>query len=206
MLLDGRPILPLGHVVHVHNKSASQSVTVSVNATPGGGAFSSKVIAAHQTCSFLLVGYHASRAGIWRIVATDHAHASGPTSPDGFRIEITLQEPRNNVNLLEEAIALGYDGSQPAMVIVHVTEFAHLGSTSNLFPSLSTGGDAAIGGINWFAGSTVHAERGDDSGHGRPRWHCWHRRHRQRDRIVPDRRGWRARTARGDRHLHHQPR
>jgi hypothetical protein len=155
MLSDGRPILPLGTRILVFNDS-NISHDVAVNASPGGGAFVSHTLPAHTTSHFLLIGYHAFRAGIWMKVGTDFVSAAGPTSPDGFRIEIELPEPRNNVNLLQEAIALGYDGSLPAMVLVHVTEFAHLGSESNLFPALSTGGDSAIGGINWFAGSTVY--------------------------------------------------
>jgi len=164
----GRPMLPLGHQIHVHNVGAQ---TITVNVATSGGFFSSHAITAGKSCGFTLIGYDdVTRAGYWVMHRTDFANvSSGITFPDGFRAELSVDGMVNHYNILEQVVARGYDGTMGALVIVTLAPDVIVGGTTNLLPSFDTGGDAAIGGVNWHASSALFLRIPDTAGiHGCP--------------------------------------
>lgn len=160
----GRPILPLGHQVFVHNLSPSASARITV--PNDGGFFSTHDIPAGKSCGFTLVGYHdETRGGFWIKHRTDFTSVTNlPTYPDGFRAELSIAGHLNNYNMLSECVARGYDGTVGALVIVTMEPGVIVGSTNNISPSFDTGGDTAIGGVNWHASSKLFLRVPADGG------------------------------------------
>ncbi|MBZ0153737.1 MAG: hypothetical protein K8J09_19595, partial [Planctomycetes bacterium] len=67
-----------------------------------------------------------------------------------YTVIVSMSEP--NVVLLERAIALGYDGVQPAMVTCRIRTGAAVGTVAQGQFSIDTG--TAIGGVSWAPGSS----------------------------------------------------
>lgn len=151
----GRPILPVGHRVWVHNVSLSQAVTVQSFGASAGWHFASESLAAGRSSEYLLVGYAAGREGEWVRTASSLVNGSGPTVPDGFRMDLTLSAATQNVNLLERAVAEGYDGTVAALILVTIPAGIVVGSGTRFAAAFDTGGDSPVGGISWHASSVV---------------------------------------------------
>lgn len=142
--------LPIGSLVHVFNvNGGSHSVTVENE----DGTFSN-IISANTMTSYLLTG---SVAGItqWRTFHVGRPTGATAAVPSGFLFDLDVYTHRNNLRLLTEAVAAGYDGTTPALVKLRIHSGVVIGSTTRLNASLDLGDDAPVSGISWASGSLV---------------------------------------------------
>lgn len=154
--------VPVGTVVWVHNVNGGG---YAVSVRNSDGSFAVTLNANKSLACMLLSGGTAQ--GTWVAIASDRANGRGPTQPDGYRFQLELRRSQNLVHVLQAAIDDGYDGTVPALVTVRVHPNIVIGSPSRFSPALDFGGDVAIGGINWHAGSLIYLQnKGIIGGYG----------------------------------------
>lgn len=155
--------IPLGTIIYVHNLSTAGG-TAQIETV---GAVQVWTLPPDESTAFVLVAADGANVGTWRRIGIGWPNIVGPAPATGistFTLDLTVSQ--NDVNVLAEAVDAGYDGVLPARVKVTVHEHVVIGGTVGNY-SLDMGGDAAIGGINWAAGSTfLLINRANILGHG----------------------------------------
>lgn len=141
--------VPVGTVIWVHNRNGG---AFAVLVEDSGAAISSSV-AANSSSAFCMTA-----PDVWTRMVANAENGEGPSIPDGFVFELDLRRSQNDVSVLSEAVAAGYDGTVPAIVRVRVRTGVVIGSTHRLIPALDIGGDAPVAGVNWDAGSLIRID------------------------------------------------
>lgn len=141
--------IPLGTVLWVHSRPPGAGIAKVVDQDGATVA----TLTANTSAAFVLVAASATDPGTWRTFGSSQPNAVGADMPEGPRYDYTLSRNQNNVNALQLAVADGYDGTEPAVVTVRIARHVVIGSDDPAAYSLDFGGDVAVDGINWDAGS-----------------------------------------------------
>lgn len=153
----------VGTIIWVHNApDAPQPILVNsaVGVTVG-------TVAPAKSQAFVLL----TALGEWAPLMSARDNARGQVVPVvAWRMEAQIEGKRNNFNMLEHAVANGYDGTIPAIFVVTCLPGSVFGSTSKDLPSFCTDLSAPVGGVSWHASSILvwrnHAEVGGRGGAG----------------------------------------
>ena len=164
--------VPIGTVVWVHNVSTVGGVARVV--TEDGATVST--FSAGESQSFILTAASNADYGTWRRFGAGLTNHDGPTHIGDYqRFILEINRSQNDVHVLREAVAQGYDGTDPTYVLVVLRGGLMIGGEAQNY-SLDMGGDVAINGINWNAvawfrlvvevGSVIGGRGGNGGGGG----------------------------------------
>lgn len=143
--------IPIGTIIWVHSRPPGAGLAKIVDQDGTQVA----MLTANTSSAFALVAASDTNPGTWLRVGGAEANAVGPTMPEGPRYNFVLSRNQNNVHILQMAVDEGYDGTEPAVVTVTIERHVVIGSTSSATYSLDFGGDVAIDGVNWDAGTIL---------------------------------------------------
>lgn len=162
--------IPLGTIIWVHSRPPGAGLAKVVDQDGTQLA----MLTANTSSAFALVAASDTNPGTWLRVGGAEANAVGPTMPEGPRYEFVLSRNQNNFHVLRAAVDEGYDGTEPAVVVVTLKRHVVIGSTDTAAYSLDFGGDVAIDGVNWDTGTIlvwrneggIVSGKGGDAGSG----------------------------------------
>lgn len=140
--------LPLGTTLWIHNRGPGTAKVVDQHGT------AMAMLTTNTSCELILVASGPSQPGLWQRTIIVSPNAKDADRLEGFEFTLDLKRSRNNVDVLAEAVAAGYDGTVPAIVVVRVKAGVAIGSDHPLAYSIDMGGDTAVSGINWHGSST----------------------------------------------------